>query len=359
MGRGVGILCSSTLRIHGASPHTCSLLTYRYHFRSYISLKERGYCTPPKATCIAREVFNSFGPQDAKLSNGEELKDKILSDCGTDQECVTGGIVALGKFDALHIGHRELAIEASKIGSPFLLSFVGMEEVFGWPYRPPVVAKCDRKRVLASWAPLCRQIVPLEFQIEFSKVRHLTPRQFVEKLSKDLRVSGVVAGENYRFGYKASGNAQDLMTLCKEYGLDACIVSHVMDKTQLPDNGAIVDGKKSRDNGQVSSTRVRHALAMGDINYVTQLLGRKHRLVLMVNEECQCATSSRISAPKSCLLNLPPGDGEFDQCSLLADDSHVADCRVVLDDEKIDIELYRGNFQDLIHEGQLISVEFG
>jgi len=41
----------------------------------------------------------------------------------------------LGKFDALHIGHRELAIQASKAGPPFLLSFVGMEKVLGWEPR--------------------------------------------------------------------------------------------------------------------------------------------------------------------------------------------------------------------------------
>ena len=46
-----------------------------------------------------------------------------------------GGIVALGKFDALHIGHRELAIQASKVGVPYLLSFVGMAEVLGWEPR--------------------------------------------------------------------------------------------------------------------------------------------------------------------------------------------------------------------------------
>jgi len=48
---------------------------------------------------------------------------------------VKGGIVALGKFDALHIGHRELAVQASKVGTPFLLSFVGMAEVLGWEPR--------------------------------------------------------------------------------------------------------------------------------------------------------------------------------------------------------------------------------
>lgn len=61
-------------------------------------------------------------------------------------------------------------------------------------YRPPIVALCDRNRVLSSWAPYCRNMVPLEYQVEFSKVRSLSPRQFVERLSKDLRIKGVVAG---------------------------------------------------------------------------------------------------------------------------------------------------------------------
>ncbi|KAK9057953.1 hypothetical protein SSX86_022792 [Deinandra increscens subsp. villosa] len=107
---------------------------------------------------------------------------------------VAGGIVALGKFDALHIGHRELAIQAAKAGTPFLLSFTGMAEVLGWEPRAPVVAKCDRERVLASWSTWCGEVTPTELEVEFSKVRNLTPRQFVEKLSKELGVRGVVAG---------------------------------------------------------------------------------------------------------------------------------------------------------------------
>ncbi|KAK9162197.1 hypothetical protein Syun_003099 [Stephania yunnanensis] len=134
----------------------------------------------------------------------------VLSDCfrqGDDHELppeglpsVSGGIVALGKFDALHIGHRELAIQASKIGTPHLLSFVGMAEVLGWKPRAPIVAKCDRKRILSSWAPYCGNISPTEFDIEFSSVRHLSPRQFVEKLSRELGVRGVVAGKHSSTG---------------------------------------------------------------------------------------------------------------------------------------------------------------
>lgn len=61
-------------------------------------------------------------------------------------------------------------------------------------HRSPIVAKCDRKRVLSSWAPYCGNVVPVEFHLEFRHVRHLSPQQFVERLSKELKVRGVVAG---------------------------------------------------------------------------------------------------------------------------------------------------------------------
>lgn len=68
--------------------------------------------------------------------------------------------------------------------------------------RAPIVAKCDRKRVLSSWASYCGNVAPVEFEIEFSSVRHLNPQQFVEKLSRELRVCGVVAGEFQRISQK-------------------------------------------------------------------------------------------------------------------------------------------------------------
>ncbi|CAE6227862.1 unnamed protein product [Arabidopsis arenosa] len=45
-----------------------------------------------------------------------------------------------------------------------------MAEVLGWKPRAPIVAKCDRKRVLSSWASYCRNIAPVEFEIEFASV---------------------------------------------------------------------------------------------------------------------------------------------------------------------------------------------
>ncbi|KAG0467878.1 hypothetical protein HPP92_017206 [Vanilla planifolia] len=308
-------------------------------------------------------VLSSCEAQGIDMDGKEIMRNNYLIDCGEDQECVVGGVVALGKFDALHIGHRELAIQASKAGIPFLLSFAGIAEVLGWPSRPPIVANCDRKRVLSTWAPYCSNIVPLEYQIDFSSVRHLSPRQFVEKLSKDLRVSGVVAGENYRFGYKACGNVQDLISLCHEYGMSAHIVPSVMDKTRRRStNGASFDGG-GNDVGQVSSTRVRRALAARDLEHVAGLLGRKHRLVLMLANGGYHLSQNAVIAPSSCMLNLPPGDGEFSNCTVVLDgETGAGFCNVVIDSGFIRIELDQNSLLgfDLARDGQHpMGIEFG
>uniref|UniRef100_A0ACD5YFR1 Uncharacterized protein n=1 Tax=Avena sativa TaxID=4498 RepID=A0ACD5YFR1_AVESA len=277
-----------------------------------------------------------FGRPGVSLNDEDLVKDKLLIDCGEEQDCVLDGIVALGKFDALHIGHRELAMHASKSGNPFLLSFVGMAEVLGWESRPPIVAHCDRKRVLSSWATYCRNVVPVEYQVEFSKVRYLTPHQFVEKLPADLRIKGVVAGENYRFGYKASGDAAELVKLCEEFGLSAFIVRSVMDTAKRSYNGA-TPAVNSSDKGQVSSSRVRHALSVGDMEYVSKLLGRKHRLVLTVSDY-SLKERKNITIPKSCMLNMPPADGFYENCELF-NGGYLGLCRVVINTETIDIEM--------------------
>ncbi|XP_065868748.1 FAD synthetase 2, chloroplastic-like [Euphorbia lathyris] len=294
----------------------------------------------------------------------------IAFDCFSQQEddheppseglsAVAGGIVALGKFDALHIGHRELAIQASKVGTPYLLSFVGIAEVLGWEPRAPIVAKCDRSRVLASWASYCSNVAPSEFQIEFSSVRHLNPQQFVEKLSKELRVCGVVAGENYRFGYKAAGDATDLVRLCEEYGIGAYIINSVMDRSKDPKNMDI------KDRGQVSSTRVRHALAIGNMKYVSELLGRRHRLVLMIKDQKGFTRSNngrwKISASKSCLLNLAPKNGLYENCFVMFDNENSVRCDVFIDSNCIHLEIDDlGLNSDLICQDlNILGVEFG
>ncbi|CAM6086990.1 unnamed protein product [Calypogeia fissa] len=223
---------------------------------------------------------------------------------------IRGAVIALGKFDALHAGHRALAEQAAKMGAPVLLSFSGMAEVLGWQPRLPVAAFYDRKRIMSIWARHCGGVVPQECALEFVKVRSLSPREFVQKLSTDLCVKGVVAGANYRFGYRAAGDASDLVQLCSEYGLQSFIVDPVMDKDEAvcSMNGELAGN--SREKGQISSTRVRKALSMGNMERVTNLLGRRHRLILKLDNSSK--ESDRLVIPINNAMNQFPGEGVYD-----------------------------------------------
>lgn len=99
-------------------------------------------------------------------------------------------VVALGKFDALHRGHRALAAAAAALGgAPWMVSFSGMAEVLGWPARLPLVAPCDRQRVLDSWAAHCRGRQPRECEIPFSEVRGRGVQDDAEALRPGYRGS--------------------------------------------------------------------------------------------------------------------------------------------------------------------------
>jgi FAD synthase len=165
-------------------------------------------------------------------------------------------------------------------------------------------------------------------------------------------------GENYRFGYKASGDAAELVKLCEEFGLSAFIVRSVMDTAKRSYNGA-TPAVNSSDKGQVSSSRVRHALSVGDIEYVSKLLGRKHRLVLTVSEY-NLKERKNIIVPKSCMLNMPPADGFYENCELF-NGGYLGLCRVVINTETIDIEMKDESSlpQNPFQEDQQLGIEFG
>lgn len=197
--------------------------------------------------------------------------------------------VALGKFDALHAGHAALVARVRTMGhEPWLLSFSGMAEVLGWAPRLPITALEHRSDVLKSWGGVHECILP------FEEVRWLSPSAFVDVLADTLTVRGVVCGANFRFGYRASGDASDLDVLATARGLNVTVVD-------LVDSG--LHGLT------VSSTRVREALADGDLKNAEALLGRPHRVFwkIRVDDPRSSLHAVGLHAPS----NQPPGTGSY------------------------------------------------
>ena len=224
-------------------------------------------------------------------------------------------VVALGKFDAMHRGHRELARAAAKMGAPYLVSFGGMAEVLGWTPKLAVVAETDRARVLATWAEACGGVTPGEVVVPFADVRRMPPEAFVAFLKDTLGVSGIVAGSDYRFGFKAAGTAEALRTIGEAMGLDVTVVDLLPSGEDGAKPNTELDEKDA--TAQVSSTRVRACLAAGDVEQAARLLGRPHRLVLDVaSADAVSTTQSRGSEtatfPLSAAQNQYPACGTYE-----------------------------------------------
>ena len=212
----------------------------------------------------------------------------------------------------MHRGHAALASRAAEMGAPVLMRFGGMAEVLGWTPSLPVVAPSDRARVLEEWtrngavysgdAPVREHVMP------FAAIRRMSPEQFVRTLAEDVGVKGVVAGRNYRFGFKAAGDADALIALGAKLGVEVAIVDLVEAMTQGDDDDACAEGEEEPSGGdragsiipeeeakkrglsvvtppQVSSTLIRAKLAEGDVRAAASLLGRPHRLVLEKGDE--------------------------------------------------------------------------
>ncbi|GAQ84113.1 hypothetical protein KFL_001760220 [Klebsormidium nitens] len=221
---------------------------------------------------------------------------------------VAGGVVCLGKFDALHLGHRALAERAATIGHMFMLSFSNMAAVLGWEPRLPLVASCHRPAVLRQWASVCGGIAPREVLLDFRSVRSLSPAAFVDLLADQLAVKGIVAGDNYRFGYKAAGDAAQLQSLGAARGLAVAIVGSVQDcgPACAPGGIPLADRK-------ISSTRVREALQRGDLQCVEQLLGRRHQLAVgLPGSSVNIASYAHLKLPRLNFLNEPPCLGTYE-----------------------------------------------
>lgn len=169
--------------------------------------------------------------------------------------------LAVGKFDALHLGHQALARRAAQLGDPVLVRLSGMAEVLGWAPRQPLVAASDRARILAAWSEgLGRPIS--EAALAFARLRGLAAGEFVELCRHELGATALVVGGDFRCGRDRATGVAELAAICRVRGVRLEVVEPLLVA------GAVA-----------SSSRIRVCLESGDLAGATACLGRPHRLV--------------------------------------------------------------------------------
>jgi len=209
---------------------------------------------------------------------------------------------AIGKFDALHRGHFALVERAATLGQPIVVTFSDMATVLGWEQRLPLVAPIDRVRILDAWSQQLNTTVRLA-EIPFATVRHLSPTDFVAYLRQHLGATTVIVGEDFRFGHNRRGDVAALQQQMTAHGGTTAIVAPVC-----------------HDNETISSSRVRAALASGDMHTVGLLLGRPHRVIgTVVRGEGRGKKIGFPTANLGICLNQPPAIGVYAAWAMLDD----------------------------------------
>jgi riboflavin kinase/FMN adenylyltransferase len=158
-------------------------------------------------------------------------------------------VVTLGVFDGVHLGHRailEATRDAAAEGGMTSLALVfdpPPEEVL----RPGTsVARLAPLAVnLARVAVLVDRALPIRFDHE---LRALTPEAFLDALAPAIKIGGLVMSSRSAFGRDRAGTAARMQELGAERGFAVRPVEPVE-----------VDG------ALVSSTRIRVAIAAGDV----------------------------------------------------------------------------------------------
>lgn len=173
-------------------------------------------------------------------------------------------VLAMGCFDGVHLGHQKVistAVEqAAKLnGEAWVFTFDPHPAKVLVPHKAPPLISADPCRFRQMEALGVQGVIETPFTLEFAQ---LSPETFLEELCKSApQLSGIVCGQDWSFGYRASGNFQTLETFGKALGFTATAVEPLMDGDH-----------------KISSTTIRDAVSEGNIPLAEKLLGRPFSL---------------------------------------------------------------------------------
>jgi len=170
--------------------------------------------------------------------------------------------VAMGIFDGVHLGHRlildtarECAENTGKF-AVFTFRTDSVEKKHGNPYEY-IYTDRQKNYILADMG------VDYLFSPEISSLMDMSGEQFAKGiLSVKMNAGGVVCGENFRFGKKASCGVSELKAFGEKFGFEVKVCR------TLEKNGE-----------KISSGKIKEYLKNGEVSKANNLLGCRYFLM--------------------------------------------------------------------------------
>ncbi|MEE9357923.1 bifunctional riboflavin kinase/FAD synthetase [Candidatus Vondammii sp. HM_W22] len=175
-----------------------------------------------------------------------------------------GCVATIGNFDGVHLGHQavfyHLRQKAVEFGvSATVITFEPQPLEFFAPERAPARLTRMREKLPSLEDAGIDRVVLLEFG---RKLAAMPARTFVQELLVDgLDVRYLFVGDDFRFGHGREGDIELLRQIGREHQFD------------VENMNTFAVGEV-----RVSSTRIREALAQGDLRQAEHNLGRPYRI---------------------------------------------------------------------------------
>ena len=170
------------------------------------------------------------------------------------------GVIAIGNFDGLHLGHQKVINEARRKAKKFKLPLGVMtfEPVpvmfFSKKNKDHRINSLQQKKIQFKKLKLDFLVI-IKFNKKFSS---LSAEQFISKIiHKKTKCRYLYVSKNFKFGYKRRGNIQTLKRFEKEFNYKNIITSPY-----------------KRNKKIISSTLIRKKIRAGKIAEINKLLNR-------------------------------------------------------------------------------------
>ena len=177
-------------------------------------------------------------------------------------------IAAIGAFDGFHKGHQALLYRARTIGAGTrrdwgAVTFAQHPDKFLSQQKTPKAQKKfkflytgEERRILERFFA-----IPQVCEIEFSRrIANMPPAEFLDFLSDEFGVSGIVVGEGFRFGKDRVGTTDLMSDECRRRRWPLEVVPAVNDAM----------------GEQISSTSIREAVSTGNMRCAWESQGHPY-----------------------------------------------------------------------------------
>ena len=171
--------------------------------------------------------------------------------------------LALGFFDGVHIGHKallELVNQRAKEHSmiPSVLNFDIHPDNLLCSNTTSLIYDNEKRREIFLREFGISDIILLHFDVQMMQTEWDV---FLDFLIREYHVRWLVAGYDFRFGYRGSGTTEMLLKYCRENGIGCDIVQPVV-----------------KDGEIVRSSLIRKYIQNGDMKRANDFLGRPYSI---------------------------------------------------------------------------------